>query len=308
MIIQLFAATLLAAVGVTASGCRVLPPCIYDDCGKALNTNPQGRVDCASYFRTTVTEPVATITETTVVTTGTVAWSVSILPVNTTLRSVEPRGVPAATACVTEIPTYAAVCDNASRYASACSCVGATRTTITVGGGSKTVTVTSRTTETTHVSATARPFIMVVDDTHYFTPVFDGGFWTVTLTTDRSLALPFYIEPSTTSTSGFLHAIGFPQVASWDRFNNFAGTSAVYLAGTPQDEEHLGPGVGAEPFECSILDLDLTGQIVCAAGMYTEWATTGMGSDHYTSIVITDDLEAPPPDGMRVTVMAQYVG
>ncbi|KAF3935121.1 hypothetical protein ABW20_dc0100997 [Dactylellina cionopaga] len=73
-------------------------------------------------------------------------------PASETLVKRQQTVVPSA------IPSYASVCSGAVRYASACSCVGATRTTITVAGETTTVytdkTITDSTSTVTVTAAT----------------------------------------------------------------------------------------------------------------------------------------------------------
>ncbi|KAK6527694.1 hypothetical protein TWF694_004675 [Orbilia ellipsospora] len=290
MMMRFFATALLAALGVTADQCRA---CNYDVCGKAINTNPQGRVDCSSYFRTTVTQAAVTVTETVSVTTNTIETSLIILPATTTFETVAKRQVTAA-ASPFKIPPYASVCGDAIRYASACSCVGATHTTITVAARTKTVTITTASTVTDHASATSRPFILVVDDIHYFAAKTDATGTYATLTLNASAAVQFYIDPR----DHYLYAIGYPQTVGTDPVKTEEIISPMWFSVADNN---------AVPFSCGFED-DNTNHLVCAAGPYEYWGTVGDGANKYAGIEIANRPFNVPPSGMPVNVTVVYIG
>ncbi|RVD87923.1 uncharacterized protein DFL_002126 [Arthrobotrys flagrans] len=121
--------------------------CVEDNCLRAIRatnfpTRP-GTADCNSYFATIVTPPVSTswydseytvydytkvITET--ITTTLTTATTTILPAGSS-QTFEKRDEPI-TNTASSIPAYASPCSGSIRYSSACSCIGATHTVITV--------------------------------------------------------------------------------------------------------------------------------------------------------------------------------
>ncbi|KAH7310313.1 hypothetical protein BKA65DRAFT_485000 [Rhexocercosporidium sp. MPI-PUGE-AT-0058] len=147
------------------------PVCNADNCLRAIRaTTSLGSADCQSYFLTTVTPTRSTVTETAIVTSSTTTtWlytttttvantvvSTSLIPV--AKRLFQPQDLPLPdglasrrqvvtdgpqTSTPTGIPAYASACSGAMRYSSACSCVGATRSTITASTPLTAITVTN---------------------------------------------------------------------------------------------------------------------------------------------------------------------
>ncbi|KAK6498848.1 hypothetical protein TWF481_011420 [Arthrobotrys musiformis] len=122
--------------------------CIEDNCLRAIRATNfptrLGTADCNSYFATIVTPPISTswfewettvydytevLTET--ITTTLTTATTTILPDSGGSQTFEKRDEPV-TNTATSIPAYASPCSGSIRYSSACSCIGATHTVITV--------------------------------------------------------------------------------------------------------------------------------------------------------------------------------
>ncbi|KAF3935110.1 hypothetical protein ABW19_dt0205519 [Dactylella cylindrospora] len=110
--------------------------CNADNCLRALRGTHKGTTrplaastDCSSYFVSTATAVLSTITVTETVTTG--------APVPLIKRD---------GAATKTLPKYASACGGPRRYSSACKCLGVTEGTVTVTVDATTVTVTTTTT------------------------------------------------------------------------------------------------------------------------------------------------------------------
>ncbi|EWC44092.1 hypothetical protein DRE_07227 [Drechslerella stenobrocha 248] len=184
-------AVTLFITGATALPAAAVSQCHADNCLRAVRASARtGALDCSSYFRTTITPAIATVTVTnTVFATATLTEDVvqtdTVLTTTTeTLHTTATEFIPFTetvqetryssaifkrqeTEMTSDIPSYATACSGAVRYSSACSCVGATETTITLPGETATVTVDATVTDSTvTVTATvATEFTTVVDTT-----------------------------------------------------------------------------------------------------------------------------------------------
>ncbi|KAK6540775.1 hypothetical protein TWF694_008165 [Orbilia ellipsospora] len=178
---MLFAVTLgLFAAGTVAIPAASSMICNADNCLRAVRATqrmPTGAIDCSSYFRTTVTPAVVTVTATTtahvtatvtnnVIETDTIfqtatytlhTTTIETIPVTTTTQVTQySAGIAKRqqTVIPSVIPLYASACSGAVRYSSACSCIGVTATTITTVGKTVTVTVDTIVTDSTKTVTT----------------------------------------------------------------------------------------------------------------------------------------------------------
>ncbi|EPS44181.1 hypothetical protein H072_1808 [Dactylellina haptotyla CBS 200.50] len=262
-----FPIDVLLLVGAAAAAATA--NCNADNCLRAIRatafpTRP-GTADCSSYFRATVTPATVTITE---ITTLSISFTETLLT-KTVIRPSEDSNTLTlekrqATVIPSSIPAYASPCSGAVRYESACSCIGVTRTTITVATPSTTITQTSTTSVTTTTeayiaTATARSFLMQVQD-HYPGAYAKGGFGagvaTPEFTFTKSEATKFFIDPVDST----LWADGFAQCQT---YNNGADTSFIYLD-LPS---------AYDPLTCAISDVDNV--ISCTSGLFTQFGTYG---------------------------------
>ncbi|KAJ6256904.1 hypothetical protein Dda_7787 [Drechslerella dactyloides] len=168
---------LTAALALLVGSAAALPAsrCDADNCLRAVrNTekNPRGSTDCLSYFRTTVTPAVSTVTTTntahatatttdSVVHTDTVSQTATetehttatvIVPFTVTVQETQySAGIAKRqqTDIPSAIPNYASWCSGAVRYSSACSCMGVTGTTVTIPAETTTATTDTTVTDTT---------------------------------------------------------------------------------------------------------------------------------------------------------------
>ena len=183
---QFFTVAILCCVAQLASAATTsLRACNRDDCLRAVVASSfptrSGAADCSSFFKDTVTP--ATVYKVTFLQTNsdvlihassTVTKSSGVATVTSTLTvaslaqkekrdaaasepaklDLAPRQV---TATPTSIPAYASACSGTARYSSACSCIGATHTTIT-SAKAPTTTTTLTFSATTTLTECANPF------------------------------------------------------------------------------------------------------------------------------------------------------
>ncbi|EPS45481.1 hypothetical protein H072_522 [Dactylellina haptotyla CBS 200.50] len=248
---------LLAAGAVTA---QTTLDCHANNCLRAVRATqfPTRALDCSSYFQATVTPATVTITQTAP---RRVTVTETIPTVFTVLKTTRARQKRQATEIPTEIPTYATACTDASAYESACSCIGVTRTTLTLATPSTTITVTNtRTIKTYQPTATVRPFILYVDEVknHYVSPASNGPDYIAVFTNRESKAQLFYIDPDTS----ILQAIGI-------------GQCGTYWADDDADFLWLSGSQNA-PAVCSVDDND---RLSCTSGHFTQ---IGQYADGYS--------------------------
>ncbi|KAK6005728.1 hypothetical protein QM012_007370 [Aureobasidium pullulans] len=154
--------------------------CNADNCARAVTGTARASpplasrlADCSSFQKVTITPAAVTstitITPSTSVITDTIVASSTIVISTTTPTTIfvgdmKKRQM---TDSPNVVPLYASACSGSSRYASACSCFGATKTTITVAAPTVLITVTAMTpltttsTTTTSIVATSTSVIAV---------------------------------------------------------------------------------------------------------------------------------------------------
>ncbi|KAK6332696.1 hypothetical protein TWF696_002725 [Orbilia brochopaga] len=177
---------LLPVLGVaaTASAAVLQRDCPGDNCVRAVrNPTRPGAADCSSYLQRTVTP--ATVTFYVTNTESYVATSTDPQTLTNTIAATVTETVPTtlvvtldSTATITKqalgkrqeteipsnIPTYASPCAGASRYSSACSCIGVLPTAITVAAPSTTVTLSTTVSLTEVVLPTLATIAITVTD------------------------------------------------------------------------------------------------------------------------------------------------
>ncbi|KAK4210897.1 hypothetical protein QBC37DRAFT_390155 [Rhypophila decipiens] len=214
-----------AAVAVAERGLTCILPnaCLFQVKAAALPLGPNGRADCSSFLRTTVTPAaptttvVNTVTNTNTVTITSTSTSTNILTESTTVTETVTVGgggslrrrapakianplaaadaaVPApvqvvrrqATATPTAIPHYASACKSGAAYASACSCIGVHKTTTTAPAPPRS-TVSSTTTVATTVTTTVTVIVTTATTT---TATITSTTTTTTITTTAPTITP----------------------------------------------------------------------------------------------------------------------
>ncbi|KAK6533398.1 hypothetical protein TWF694_002344 [Orbilia ellipsospora] len=185
--------SLFAVCAIKSAGASPLRPrdCNADNCLRAIRASAfptrSGTEDCSSYFRTTVTPAVVTVTSTNTVYVTTTSTD-SVTQTNTIFEtatavdyetetdylsktaSVTVSAYAAAlqkrqqTAIPTAIPTYASACSGSVRYSSACSCIGVTATTITLDASTTVVYTDLTITEPASATITAATEFLTVTD------------------------------------------------------------------------------------------------------------------------------------------------
>ncbi|EOO01884.1 putative lipase esterase family protein [Phaeoacremonium minimum UCRPA7] len=112
--------------------------CAGNNCNRAVTGTRDGleplsvrSADCSSFLLTTVTPAATTVTVT-----------VDEEPTTAVVKRDFALEIRQATEVPTAIPTYAAVCSSAEKYASACSCFGVTGSVTTAPTPTVTVTTT----------------------------------------------------------------------------------------------------------------------------------------------------------------------
>ncbi|KAK6352416.1 hypothetical protein TWF730_009243 [Orbilia blumenaviensis] len=204
---------LLVAAIVLPVKSATLTKCIEDNCLRAIRatnfpTRP-GTADCYSYFATTVTPAVSTswvdwestvydyteiLTET--VTTTLTTATTTIFPEGGS-QTFEKRDEPI-TNTATAIPAYASPCSGSVRYSSACSCIGATHTVITLQSPIRvlestiyitipTLTTTTTVTETSTIKTAATGFAIRVSASNFR----DGHYVWIPPTVNEGVRLEF---------------------------------------------------------------------------------------------------------------------
>ncbi|KAM7218006.1 hypothetical protein V8F06_006541 [Rhypophila decipiens] len=192
-----------AAVAVAERGLTCILPnaCLFQVKAAALPLGPNGRADCSSFLRTTVTPAAPTTTVVNTVTITSTSTSTNILTESTTVTETVTVGGAAADAAVpapvqvvrrqttatpTAIPHYASACKSGAAYASACSCIGVHKTTTTAPAPPRS-TVSSTTTVATTVTTTVTVTVTTATTT---TATITSTTTTTTITTTAPTITP----------------------------------------------------------------------------------------------------------------------
>jgi len=244
-----------ALLGSVESGLASMMVCNANNCLRAVQASAyptrHGSADCQSYFVTTVTPATTTITATAtsysstsaiddVAATSTVDVTITdTIDVTTSftdyLTSDVTSTAPGSTSTIypaipkrdniilvrtvtivpTSIPAYASPCSGSVAYSSACSCLGATPSTVTAATPSTTttITLTSVTVVTTETETTTTADVTSTATTDSYTTI--DAYATV-ITTSTTVVTPpeatFYAECASGNLIGSFNGFGIVQV------------------------------------------------------------------------------------------------